>query len=113
MAQRVDNVLRIVVVLVKAADNVRVVPVVCVFKYRHVLPQAQVRERFGTGKNPVRVAGGGARAKRKRLEPDVLHLFFQLSVEVESELLQGRIVARIFSSQQQDRHFYVEGTKNI
>jgi hypothetical protein len=59
----------------------------------------------------VRVAGGGAGTERKRLEPDVLHLFFQLSVEVESELLGRRIVARIFSSQQQDRHFYVEAQK--
>ena len=72
---------------------------------------AKVREGFGTGKNPVRVAGRSTWTKAKGLEPDVLHLFLQLFVEVERELLGGRIVARVLSSQQQNGHFNVTATK--
>ena len=101
------------VMLVKAAENVRVVPVVGVFEYRHVLPQAKVREGFGTGKNPVRVAGGSTRTKAKGLEPDVFHPFFQLFVQIEGELLGGRVVARVFSSQQQNGHFTCRSQKYL
>ena len=78
-----------------------------------MLPQAQVREGFGTGKNPVRVARRSTWTKAKGLEPDVLHLFLQLFIQVECELLGGRIVARIFSSQQQNGQFNCRSQKYL
>mgnify|MGYP004395087471 CR=1 FL=1 len=84
-----------------------------VFQNGDVLPQAKVREGFGTGKNPVRVAGGSTRTKAKGLEPDVFHPFFQLFVQIEGELLGGSVVARVFSSQQQNGHFNCRSQKYL